>query len=657
MGMFGIFKKKGEDDDKDDEGGPFQLNASMLGDDSQLVDLGLIEDFSTAVAPNSLLNKDHYIQVGNEYIRSIYAYQYPPDLEIGWLNPLTTLSDSIDFSLHIQPVPVTQFLDILNDRVSKDGAVITRILTDGDPMDYDLQQRYEDNKGLAEMIQRRETKPFQLALIVTARAPSLKELNQLTEKLERQIMKPSTTRTPDLRHHDGFVSTLPACQNNIADNFSLRILHTIGMLAFFPFTASELTHETGVLMGINQYTFSNVIVNRFDSSAVRNANMAIFGASGSGKSYFAKMEALQWSLLGYPIVVIDPQREYVRLAQSLGGQVIEMGLSSRFRINPLDFSQQIDPRSKVDPDIAEKQGNVLAVKIDSVITLLAVMLQSGRGGGMSLSNRQEVLLERSLRRLYKDFGYDTMSIKSQTQATRQVMPTLSDLYALLTRLSKRNPDDRAFQEDMQNLLLGLSPYIGEGAYAGLFDTKTNVELNSDFIVFNILDVSKRMMPPVMQMILEFLTSTLFSYQQAQSGVRRLLYIDESHRLMAFPETAQFMERSAREARKFGVGFTIINQDTDKFLLSEDGVSPNPAGRAILNGCASRMLMQQEANIVDVIKEVFKLNDEEALALINSGKGEGLLYVGRDRAWISAFGLMSQTAHELLKSEVGDGRVE
>ena len=93
--------------------------------------------------------------------------------------------------------------------------------------------------------------------------------------------------------------------------------------------------ESGILYGINRSNSSLVIVDRF---ALPNANSILFAQSGSGKSYTAKVEILRHLMQGTKVIVIDPEREYRRLAESVNGTYIKLSVHSREKINPFDLS-------------------------------------------------------------------------------------------------------------------------------------------------------------------------------------------------------------------------------------------------------------------------------------------------------------------------------
>ena len=88
-------------------------------------------------------------------------------------------------------------------------------------------------------------------------------------------------------------------------------------------------HPTGILFGRGVSRTrteatsggggSPIFVDRF---ALPNHNMLILASSGAGKSYTAKALTGRSALQGDEVLIVDPDDEYVRLTEALGGEVI-----------------------------------------------------------------------------------------------------------------------------------------------------------------------------------------------------------------------------------------------------------------------------------------------------------------------------------------------
>jgi len=79
----------------------------------------------------------------------------------------------------------------------------------------------------------------------------------------------------------------------------------------------------------------------WDRFAQDNHNSVILARSGAGKSYLAKLEALRSVYAGIGVCVIDPEDEYRRLADAVGGAYLHLGAPG-IRLNPFDLDTRPD---------------------------------------------------------------------------------------------------------------------------------------------------------------------------------------------------------------------------------------------------------------------------------------------------------------------------
>lgn len=86
-----------------------------------------------------------------------------------------------------------------------------------------------------------------------------------------------------------------------------------------------------------------MILDRF---SLHNANSITFAQSGAGKSYTTKVEILRQLMQGTRVIVIDPEREYKRLTESVGGTYIKLSAKSKQKINPFDLATTFSKASE-----------------------------------------------------------------------------------------------------------------------------------------------------------------------------------------------------------------------------------------------------------------------------------------------------------------------
>ena len=233
-------------------------------------------------------------------------------------------------------------------------------------------------------------------------------------------------------------------------------MNTEPLSSTFPFVSFDLSSNEGILYGINRHNNSLILFDRF---SLENANEVVFAKSGSGKSYFVKVQILRYLMTGVDVIVLDPENEYKNLTQAVGGNFFDISLSSENHINPFDLPE---PRED------EKPEDVLRSNVINLVGLMRIML-----GG--LSPEEDALMDRALTETYasKDIRVDSdpTEWKAKTplmQDLEQVLETMEGAESLVTRLRK----------------------FTKGTYANFFNNRTNVDMQNPFVAFRIPPIEK-----------------------------------------------------------------------------------------------------------------------------------------------------------------------
>ena len=149
------------------------------------------------------------------------------------------------------------------------------------------------------------------------------------------------TKKANFRQEQTFRACLPIMENvKELKEVSARNVLTQGLTGTYPFISSTLCDETGIFLGSNLYNNSMILVDRFNKNKYKNANMCVFGTSGAGKSFYIKLLILRYRLLGIEQYVIDPEREYNKIAESLDGTLVKLGPNSDTYINIFDIREE-----------------------------------------------------------------------------------------------------------------------------------------------------------------------------------------------------------------------------------------------------------------------------------------------------------------------------
>ena len=343
----------------------------------------------------------------------------------------------------------------------------------------------------------------------------------------------------------------------------------------------------------------------FDRFSLENANMVVFAKAGAGKSFTVKLEALRSMMIGCEIIIIDPENEYQKLCEAVGGSYVRLSLNSNVRINPFDLPSVIDVDDSDNPLTAN------LITLQGLIKLMMGGTQSGTAlNPMSiLTASEEADLSQALVDTYARAG-----ITADPLTHNSIPPTISDLYDTLLHMGSSGP----------NLAQRLRKYT-TGTFAGIFSQQSNTEINNTMVVFNTRDLEDELRPVAMYIILGHIWNIIRAEKK-----KRMLIVDEAWQLMKYDDSANFMFSLAKRARKYYLGLTTVTQDVEDFMSSK-------LGRAIVANSSMSILLKQSPSAVDVLSDVFKLTEEERKRLSNFPIGQGLFFAGQSHVHIQIEG--------------------
>ena len=585
---------------------PIDIAAQQREREQAEVEEAFIKGMTTLrdlIAPSSLEIHSTYFRIGTKYGRTLYIYGYPRELYTGWLSGLINIDQVLDISMFIYPVETEIVLNNLRKKVTQLEADMALNSEKGKVRDPAREAALADAEELRDQLQLGAERFFRFGLYVTLYADSLEELSFVQHVIETIFGQNMVySKTASNQQEQGLNSTIPQMTDQLQVR---RNMNTGAVSTSFPFTSADLSDGEGILYGVNQHNQGLVIFDRF---SLENANMVVFAKSGAGKSFTVKLEALRSMMLGTDILVIDPENEYQKLADAVGGSYIRLSLSSDTRINPFDLPRVID---------SDEATDALRANLITLQRLFKLMLGDTLVGGQQialLSPAEEADLDQALIDTYARAGITSDPLTHNSQP-----PTIIDLYDTLLHMGGAGP----------SLAQRLRKYT-TGTFAGIFSQQSNVDINNSMVVFNIRDLEDDLRPVAMYIVLSHIWNIARTVQR-----RRMLIVDEAWQLMKYEDSAEFLHSLAKRARKYSLGLTTITQDVEDFMGSEKG-------RAIVANSSLQLLLKQSTSAVDVLAEVFKLTEEERKRLSNFPVGDGLFFAGQNHVHIRIFASETET---------------
>lgn len=564
-------------------------NGVEIGDDARVVNSGSDELLGSGligaqdfIAPSGMEVDFNSVRINDKYYRTIFAINYQ-EASPGMLESIVNYEEALDISLYYYPINSADIVAKLRNKISEFEAALNIDLEKGRIPDAYIKVALNDAVKQQELLAAGIEKWFNIALYITVKADTIKELNNITQAILADLAaKEITAKQATLTMEQGFQSTIPILSDKL---FKVRNMVTSSASMTFPFTSSDLTMDTGILYGINTYNKSLIVFDRF---AMPNANMVILGTSGGGKSYVVKLEALRSLMLGTEVIIIDPEQEYDKLCNVLGGSYISFSQDGQNKVNPFELSGAIDT-----------DDDELKLKQLSLISFFKIALGN-------VSNSELALLDRAIRQTYYEKG-----ITGDPLTHRNEPPRMEDMYKVLQAMPEQ--EARSLADRLERFIVGTA--------SGIFDRKTSVDIKNPFTVFSIRELSDELRPLAMYLMLDFIWNKI-----KRERKKRILIVDEAWILMKYPDSALFINSIAKRARKYYLGLTTITQDVGDFLGSD-------VGTAIITNSSIQILLKQHPAAIDKLSNVFYLSDGEKQLLLAAGVGQGLFFADNNHVAI------------------------
>ncbi|MBU1292078.1 ATP-binding protein, partial [Patescibacteria group bacterium] len=550
------------------------------------------------IAPAGLKIDSNYLQIGKKYARTIFVFTYPQTLTSGWLAKIINIDQETNVSLFIHPAETNIALKKLTKKTAQVQSQISLQEEKGKVRNPKLEAALENIEQLRTDLQQGSGKLFKFGLYITFFTDDLKQLDEIENEIRAILENQMIYAKPAVfQQEQGLISTLPLESDKlmIHNNFDTQSLS-----ASFPFMSSDLTDNKGILYGINRHNNSLILFDRF---SMENANAVVFAKSGSGKSYAVKLEVLRSLMQDTEVIIIDPEKEYKYLAETVGGTFVDISISSPHHLNPFDLPI---------PGQDEKPADILRNSVINLVGLLRIMLSG-------LTPEEDAIIDKALTETYA-----TKDITPESDFSKIDPPLMQDLYTVLKGMT-----------GTESLVTRLEKFIS-GSYASLFNQPTNIELDKKLVVFSIRDMEKELQPLAMYIILRYIWNIIRSERK-----KRMMVVDEAWVMMQNEDAASFLFGIAKRCRKYYLGLTTITQDVTDFMKSK-------YGKSIITNSSIQLLLKQSPAAIDIVKETFNLTDQEKFMLLESVVGEGIFFAGTKHVAIKV--IASYTEDQIITSD-------
>lgn len=455
----------------------------------------------------------------------------------------------------------------------------------------ELMRNLDEANELLEKLRNDDEKMTLAQFVIMLIADSYDELEQNTKTLETtlRVMHIEISKAPN-QQEQGFDSVLPIGNSTSIDkeqNLQVRrTLTTSSTAGFCPFNTVELMHEGGLYYGQNAMT-KNIIL--FDRNQLNNPNGFIFGVPGAGKSVTAKLEML-FSVLSTndEVLIIDPEREYGKLVEMLGGEIIYISESSGTHLNPLDKTEN--------PDAKDTEYDPIKAKLDFLLSFFSAIM-----GNEEITPIQKTIIDSVMKETYNRYS--------------TITPTLKEYYAVLEEYEKTASEETfaAAQYLRQTLHLYVHGSLN------VFSHESNVDVKKRIVCYDLKELKDHMQTLGMMIVLENLWNRMAKNRTKGIGTR--IYVDEMYLMFQNEQSADFFYKLYKRARKWGGIPTGITQNVADVLRS-------PLAQTMIGNTQFVIMLSQNTTDREQLSHLLHIEPETMRFVTNANPGCGLIYADK-----------------------------
>ena len=571
------------------------------------------------IAPKGLEFKASEFRISDKFATILTIISYPKYIEPGYLANLTSLGGVKVVIKHI-PIEFSTIQRMLNKEIAD---LKLRYQNENDKTIQErIRQDYESLEQFIQMIAATQSRifDFQMHLMITA---DTKEELDIKKMQVRSFLDALQMRGIPLMFEQEKVlkSIIPIFpKQDIEDRIGTPIPSPT-IAAMYPFVFDSIKDpENSTLLGVD-FSGGVILFNQFLYKIKKeynrnNANMIILGTSGSGKSTAAKLMIRNHLRNGYKVVCIDPEGELEDMCRNFEGSFLDLGKGGQFgMINPLEVVLDAD-----EAELAEGLGYTILTR--TIQSLKAFMKYATPSIEEDVLTMFSDVLQDTYKRFKIDFNTDFSQFKSADY------PTFDDLYATIKGRLLAMTEKTRERDVMERLELRVRPFVKELKY--YFDGHTTLNINSEFIVFNIRELmnsDENIRNAVFFNILKYAWGLCLD-----KNTTSVLCVDEAHVLLSSHNElgAEFLAQIQRRARKYNSGTIIITQQPTDFA------APNLImhGKAIFDNASYYLVMQLKKQAVDDLAKLIDLNEAEQASIKVYTQGQALFVCGARRMQIS-----------------------
>lgn len=528
---------------------------------------------------------------------------YRTQVYAGWISLLVNAGEGIDVDIFFDRQPKDRIQQKLGQQLRINRSKIkdtSDTNSDFDDLDSAIQAGYFLKEGLAS-----NEDFYYMNILLTITADSLEELEWRTNEMKKLLLSQDMEAvTCHFRQEQALLSALPivSLEKKLFERSKRNIL-TSSVASCYPFTSFEMCDDNGILLGVNKHNNSLIIVDIFNSRTYKNANMAILGTSGAGKTFTMQLMALRMRRKNIQVFIIAPLKghEFHRACSNIGGEFIQISPASRNCINIMEI-RKVDSSANDILDGPLTDRSELAAKIQRLHIFFSLLIPD-------MNHEERQLLDEALIQTYNKKGitHNNESLLDPDNPEKyKEMPILEDVFNIL----KANPDTKRLANIMNRLVHGS---------ASTFNQQTNVNLDNKYTVLDISELTGDLLTVGMFVALDF----VWDKAKEDRTVEKSIFIDETWQLIGASSNklaAEFVLEIFKIIRGYGGAAITATQDLNDFFALDDG----KYGKGIINNSKTKIVLNLEDEEAMRVQSILHLSEAETMAITHFERGNGLI---------------------------------
>lgn len=577
------------------------LRDFFVGTDEMTVPKLTEKDFAKGIdklycAPDYFDFKKDYFMFNNTYAKTIYIREYPSTATSEILTELLATGIEIMVTTNIETYDSAEARKLVQHQITAiDTDMAKREVKAAQHGNFSNQmpQRIKNQRdamvSVYDKITMKDQKLFMTNMQILIKAESFEELNNNLEIIESTLKRSGCIKGEMAWEQEhGMCDCLPIGYQR---KFGwMRTMPSESVAIFMPFNVKEMQMENSVYYGLNMLSHNIILFDRM--KGLVNPSGFVLACPGSGKSFTVKREIVN-VFLGYEdadILVIDPEREYWKLAEAFGGEVVKFSNGSKNHINPFDFDFRLLDDDEID---------IIADKCQLLTSFISCM-----DSKHPLNAQEKSFVDRCVRKAYEKSGV-LHTLNSDD------MPTLGTFLECM-----KEETENINQEMKDKLVITVDMYVnGSAKY---FDNQTNVNTKSRFIAYDIRDLNGNLKTQSMLLILDYIWNRLS--ENRDKGRKTYIYFDEAHLLFQDEYSLDYLRMLWKRARKYGGVLTGITQNVED-LLKDD------KSRSMLSNSEFLVLLKQNPTDAAKLQDILHFTDSEIQYVNDTPAGHGILVLG------------------------------